>query len=66
MGMDGLELAQEARKRLRQLNFIMMIGHAAEYSCSDIINAEPQTSLPGLSLFTSSRLESKGSRGNGR
>jgi DNA-binding NtrC family response regulator len=38
-GMDGLHLAQEARKRRPQLDFIIMTGHAAEYSYSDIINA---------------------------
>jgi DNA-binding response OmpR family regulator len=38
-GMDGLQLMREALKRYPHLSFIIMTGHAGEYTFSDIIEA---------------------------
>lgn len=37
--MDGLQMTREAKKRYPHIDFIVMTGHASEYTYSDIIEA---------------------------
>lgn len=37
--MDGLQMTREAKKRFPHIDFIVMTGHASEYTYSDIIEA---------------------------